>query len=137
MIRGSRLISIESARYKTALYPLSWSLILHTYLRQITRFNNIDIMLTQLFTIFSITLLAGRVAATPIPPPETLAEIENSANGVGNEGEYPVHPHELSLTLHSYRGCTCKSRMYQYYQNLTCLVPSQSQWPLSDHRATS
>jgi hypothetical protein len=58
-------------------------------------------MLTQLFTILSITLLAGRVAASPIPPPEMLAEIENLADPQGDEREYPAQPHPVSLTIHS------------------------------------
>ena len=48
-------------------------------------------MLAQLFTVLSITLLAGRVAvyASPVPPPEMLAEIENSVTR-GDDRECPL-----------------------------------------------
>ena len=48
-------------------------------------------MLAQLFNVLSITLLAGRVAASPVPPPEMLAEIENSVTR-GDDRECPFAP---------------------------------------------
>lgn len=61
-------------------------------------------MLAQLFTVLSIILFASRVAASPVPPPEMLAEIENSVTR-GDDRESPFFSRTTVIAdPHSYPG---------------------------------